>query len=319
VFKAVKKNWFMLGLLGVAVLTVLDDSGLTTIPGVWLKAHRGPDIVIVIIFFLSGLALDIRQIRTGVTDYKATLSALMLIFVIAPMVAVFLSRLPLATGIVFGLLLVAVMPSTLSSGVVMTGAAGGNMAHALLITIIANSLAVITIPFTLGGLLSFYGDSRLIEIARLPIMIKIAGLVLLPLIIGLLVRSRTGSLLDRLLPYTTLGSQISILCIVWMALCQGRPAIVTGLNAVLPVMGLVFVFHLILIFIGLLVTRFTGIGKGRRESVILMGGQKTLPLSTILQVSLFPQYGLALVVCVLHHIIHLIMDAFLVQLLKEKQ
>jgi hypothetical protein len=49
-----------------------------------------------------------------------------------------------------------------------------------------------------------------------------------------------------------------------------------------------------------------------------MGGQKTLPLSVILQVSLFPGFGLALVVCVTHHIVHLIMDAYLISYLKAK-
>jgi sodium/bile acid cotransporter 7 len=48
-----------------------------------------------------------------------------------------------------------------------------------------------------------------------------------------------------------------------------------------------------------------------------MGGQKTLPLSIILQVSLFSQYGIALVVCVLHHIVHLAMDGYLVERLKS--
>jgi sodium/bile acid cotransporter 7 len=57
-------------------------------------------------------------------------------------------------------------------------------------------------------------------------------------------------------------------------------------------------------------------GPGRRESILFMGGQKTLTLSIILQVSLFPQYGLALAVCVLHHIIHLMMDGYLVEKLK---
>jgi len=53
------------------------------------------------------------------------------------------------------------------------------------------------------------------------------------------------------------------------------------------------------------------------ESVIFMGGQKTLVLSVILQVSLFPQYGLALVVCVMHHIVHLVMDGYLVGRLRS--
>lgn len=48
-----------------------------------------------------------------------------------------------------------------------------------------------------------------------------------------------------------------------------------------------------------------------------MGGQKTLVLSVVLQLSLFPEYAIALVVCVIHHIVHLILDAFLVGWLGE--
>ena len=62
--------------------------------------------------------------------------------------------------------------------------------------------------------------------------------------------------------------------------------------------------------------KFSGIGPGRRESVVFMGSEKTLPLSVILQVALFPDYGLALAVCVLHHLLHLVMDAYLVERLK---
>ena len=41
-----------------------------------------------------------------------------------------------------------------------------------------------------------------------------------------------------------------------------------------------------------------------------------IALSIILQVSLFPQYGMALMVCVLHHMIHLLMEGYLVGRLK---
>lgn len=313
------KNWFMLGLTGVAALAVGDVSGVTVSAGLWLKAHKGPDIVIVLIFFLSGLALDTRQIRAGFADYQGTLLALILIFISAPIIAMLLCFLPLSTGIIIGLLLVSVMPTTLSSGVVMTGSAGGNMAHALLITIIANSLAVLTIPITLGLLLSFTGDNRTIEISQLPIMIKIATLVLFPLILGILIRNRAGGFIQQFLPYTSLCNQIGILSVVWMGTCQGREAIVASIGSVVPVIAVTFTYHLILLLIAICATHMTKIQKERRESVILMGCQKTLPLSIILQVSLFPEYGLALVVCVLHHIVHLAMDAFLVQYLKTKR
>lgn len=312
-----KKNWFLLGLIAISIITVADQRELLVNIGRWLKAHHGPDLVIVVIFFLSGLALDANQIRDGIRDYKATLLALFLIFIVAPVVVLIFSLLPLNTGLLLGIFLVAVMPSTLSSGVVMTGASGGNMAHALLVTILANSLAVITIPLVLGWLLSFVGESRVIVIERLPIMIKIATLVLLPLICGILLRSRSGELLKPVLPYVSIINQSFILMIVWMALCGGRDAIVAGMGNLIHVLAMVFSYHLMLILCGLLGTKLARIPKNRRESVIMMGGQKTLPLSVILQVSLFPEYGLALVVCVSHHIIHLIMDAFLIKHLQK--
>jgi len=318
VFNSIKKNWFLLGLISVVLLTLADKNGIVTYAGIWLKTHHGPDLVIVLIFFLSGLVLDTSRIREGGSDYRGTVTALILIFISGPLLTLPFTLLPLDTGVLLGLFLVSVMPSTLSSGVVMTGSAGGNMAHALLITIIANSLAVITIPFSLNLLLNLTGYSRNIEIDQLPIMIKIATLVLLPLGCGMALR-RKSSALTSFLPYTGILSQIGILSMVWMALCSGREAIVANVAVALPILIIIFIFHLAMILCGIAMTRLGAIEKGRRESVILMGGQKTLPLSVILQVSLFPEYGTALVVCVLHHIVHLIMDAFLTRYLKEKE
>ncbi len=88
--------------------------------------HRGPDAVIVLIFFFSGLILNARQIRSGVMDIKGIIAALIIIFLVAPVIGALFGAIPIDTGVVIGIFLVAVMPTTLSSGVVMTGAAGGN-------------------------------------------------------------------------------------------------------------------------------------------------------------------------------------------------
>ncbi len=316
VCRFIEKYWFLLALIGISLLTVLDNRELLVNAGIRLKEHNGPDNIIVLIFFLSGLALNTEQLKAGLTDTTGTFLALLLIFFIAPFLAFLFSFIPLETGIIIGIFLVASMPTTLSSGVVMTGTGGGNSGHALLITIIANSLAVITIPVVLGILLSLTGDSRIIEIDRLPIMIKIGSRVLLPLAVGITIAKFFSTRLQPFLKYTALGNQLGILCMVWMALCSGRREIIAQQKSILLIFILVFSFHLLLILSGLLITSLCGIGKGRRESVIIMGGQKTLPLSVILQVALFPSFGIALVVCVMHHITHLIMDAFLTRYLQ---
>lgn len=314
-----QKNWFIVGLIGIAFLTVIDNSGLLVSPGLWLNAHHGPDTLIVVIFFLSGLTLDTRQIRRGITDVSGILLALTLIFIIAPFIATTYSLLPLPPEIVLGLYLVAIMPSTLSSGVVMTGSAGGNIAHALLITIIANTLAVITIPPTLTYLLGTSLENQPIAIDQTAIMLKIAALVLLPLFMGIILGNRLPWLFSSRSSLIKNANQMAILVIVWMAMCSGRPAIVAKGKALLPIVATVASFHLLLVIVAFALTSLCGIKKGRRESIVFMGGQKTLPLSIILQVSLFPEYGIALVVCVVHHIVHLIMDAFLIRYLLESK
>ena len=313
----IKKYWFLIGLLLVFIVTVADTSETVSSIGRWLKMHRGPDAVIVLIFFSSGLILNVRQIRSGVMDIKVIIAALVMIFLVAPVVGVLFGAIPKDTGIIIGIFLVAVMPTTLSSGVVMTGASGGNMAQALVITILANGFAVFTIPLVLSLLLHLVGGSTAIVIDKLAIMIKLGFYVLLPLCLGLAIKIFTESFTNRFVHGLQLLNQFLVLAIVWMAMSQARDAIVSGGASVGIILLLVFSFHAILlasaaIFIGCL-----KLGKGRRESVIFMGGQKTLPLSIILQVSLFPQYGLALVVCVLHHMIHLLMDGYLVGRLKS--
>jgi sodium/bile acid cotransporter 7 len=279
--------------------------------------HRGPDAVIVLIFFFSGMVLNVRQIRDGLLDIKGVLTALIIIFITSPVIAMLLTKVPLETGIVIGIFLVAVMPTTLSSGVVMTGASGGNMAHALVITILANALAVFTIPIALSFLLTRIGGTTVVTINKLAIMTKIGVLVLLPLGIGLLIKLYAASFIDPFTSTLQILNQCLVLGIVWMAMSLARHTIIANDSRIGIILLLVFFFHGILLAVaGILITLFK-IEKGKRESVVFMGCQKTLPLSVVLQVSLFPQYGLALVVCVLHHMVHLLMDGYLVGKLRN--
>lgn len=316
--RLVRKYWFMFGLLAVALLAVLDASGITVRTGLWMKRHHGPDLIILLIFFFSGIALETNKVRAGLGDISGTALALAIIFIAGPLLGMLFVLLPLPMGVLIGILLVSVMPTTLSSGVVMTGSAGGNMAHALLITIVANILAVITIPVTLGLLMGFTGESRVIEIDKLPIMLKIGRLVVVPLLVGMLLRRYIPSLVRPFIPHTATINQLGILTVVWMGACQGREAIVTNFSALPAIVGVTGAYHLALLAIGFGVTSLAAAGKTRRESIILMGAQKTLPLSIILQVSLFSEFGLALAVCVIHHIVHLAMDAFVVNMLRGR-
>ena len=308
----IKKYWFLAGLVLVFAITLADVTNLTVEAGRWCKQHYGPNLVILLVFLFSGMILDPRRIRAGLADLKGTVHALILIFIISPVLAACLQFLPINAGIKIGLFLVAVMPTTLSSGVVMTGAAGGRMAHSLVITVIANMLAVATIPISLSLLLELTGNETAIVIDKASVMIKIGLFVVLPLLIGLFARSILYSWIQGHTSRFQIINQLLILGIVWMGIAQSKPVVLSSQGQLLIIVLLVFAFHLTLLGSAWLSIRFFQISPGRRESILFMGIQKTLPLSVILQVSLFPEYGEALLVCVGHHFISLMIDGFLV-------
>ena len=308
----IKKYWFPIGLLLVCAATLTGFGDPVARAGRWVKAHRGADITMVVVFFFSGAMLQTDQIRKGLRDLRGTTAALLLIFVIAPLVALPLILLPFSPGVRIGLLLVAVMPTTLSSGVVMTGAAGGNVAQALLITVFANVLAVFTIPVALSLMVPQQMLVGSIHIDKWLIMRQLFLLVILPLSAGLL--SRSGITRWPVVKGANVSviNQSLVLAVVWMAVSQSRTTILQGGSQLLVILGLVVGFHVLLLIAAAALTMMLGLGPGRREVVFFMGAQKTLPLSILLQVNLFPGLGLALVFSVTHHFVHLMIDSYLV-------
>lgn len=317
VLSTARRYWFLIGLMAVFALTVIDGSRTVSGIGYWVAKRGGPEAVIVLIFLFSGCLLDLRQVHAGLQDTVGTLSTLALIFFISPITAALLGAIPMQTGVLIGLFIVAVMPSTLSSGVVMSGAAGGNMAHALFITVLANILAVFAIPVSLSLLLVLAGNATSIVIDKWDIMFKLGAYVLLPLAGGVFVTRLSGDRIKRYQALMQLLNQLLVLCIVWMGLSQTRHVIISSGGSLVVIVLVAFVFHALLLAAAAGLALIFGIGRGRRESLFFIGAQKTLPLSIILQVSLFPAYGLALVFCVVHHVLHLMMDGYLVGRLRH--
>ncbi len=312
-----RRQWFLSALLLAVALTMVDATETVPGLGLWLRDRGAPSAVIFVIFLLSGGMLDARQLRAGLREVKGTLAALGVIFILSPAVGALFGLMPLSAGIKIGVFLVAAMPTTLSSGVVMTGAAGGNMAHALVITVVANSLAVVVVPIALPLLLPLAGTSAAVSVDRIALMVRLALLVLLPLGIGLVAkwrlgRSRLGRSMDRWGRTLQGICQGLIVVMVWIGVAGSRQTLVGGAGDLGLILLLAGGFHALLLAGAWFSARALSMGPGRRESLIFMGSQKTLTLTLILQLSLFPAYGQALVVVVAHHIVHLMMDGWLV-------
>ncbi len=308
----IQKYWFIVGLVVVFALVITDITGTVTAVGKWFKGHHGTDLVMVVIFLGSGLMLDTRRLKAGPGDLKGLFAALFLIFGCAPMLAFLFGKMPLSQGVVIGFFILSVVPTTLSSGVVMTTVAGGSMAHALLVTLVSNALAVATVPVTLPLLLGGWHQNVPITLNPWAMILKIGVLVFCPLVFGLLMRKILRLPSNK--PAATLQTlnQLLILLMVGVGLSQARETLLSGGIQVIWIVLLVALFHGIMLLVSASVAHFLRLPKSVGKSVIFMGGQKTLPLTLMLQVSLFPTFPMALVVCVLHHVTQLFMDGYLV-------
>lgn len=311
ILQVLKKQWFLVALVVVFAVVLLDGTLTLAQAGIFIKSHGGASLLIFCIFLSSGLIIEVDQITAGIRDVRATLAALVIIVVVAPLAAVGLARDFLETGVVLGLFLVSVMPTTLSSGVVMTGQAGGNIAHALFVTILSNCVAIISIPVVLPLMLGPLAMDTPLAIDQRAIFVKLVLLVLLPLCIGLIAKRVGLTIQTPVKKRLGMLNQCIILTIVFMSLCGARSVLIERGDAVLAIVPLVAVFHGILLAAAVGLSRLLNIGTGRREAVLFMGAQKTLPLAVMLQLTFFPAYGTALLVCVLHHIIHLMIDGYI--------
>jgi sodium/bile acid cotransporter 7 len=164
----------------------------------------------------------------------------------------------------------------------------------------------------LSLLLSITGNDTAIVIDKAAVMSKIGLFVVLPLLVGLGVRTGLRKWLLRKSAWLQIANQLLILCIVWMGIAQSRPVLLSAKWELAVIVAVVCGFHLALLAAAWQSLKAFAVPAGKRESILFMGIQKTLPLSVILQVTLFPEYGLALLVCVAHHFLSLMIDGFLV-------
>jgi len=190
------------------------------------------------------------------------------------------------------------------------------MAHALLVTLLSNALSVATVPLTLSFLLGGLSETATVVIDQRAMVLKIGVLVLCPLVVGLLTRKIFTLPPNRPAASLQTINQLLILLMVGVGLSQAREALFAGGSQIVWVVLLVASFHGVMLLAAFSFTRFIRLPTPVRTSVIFMGCQKTLPLTLMVQVSAFPNYPLALVVCVLHHITQLFMDGYLVGRLK---
>ena len=180
---------FTLAILGVVLLSlVLPCRGESA---GWVA--NGSEIAIALLFFLQGARLSRATVVAGMLHWQLHLIILAATFVIFPMLGLALSPLSgtlLVPSLYIGLIFLC-LPSTVQASVIFTSIAGGNVAAALCSASLSSILGMVLTPLLIGLLLHAHGGVSLNGLGS--IMLHL----LVPFLAGQLVQSRIAAWMQR--------------------------------------------------------------------------------------------------------------------------
>lgn len=211
------RNWFVLSLpMAVAIAWLVPELGAS---GGWLRTEITTKAGVAIIFLLQGLTLPGAALRKGVSQWRLHLLIQSFTFLFFPVLGIVLDKVAggfLPADLRLGFLYLCVLPSTVSTSVVLTGLAGGNTVGAIFNAVLSNVLGVFVTPVWIAWLMKAGGSTQALG----PVVAEIVALLLVPLGIGQLLRLRLAAFADK--RKKTLGNIASgiILFIVFAAFCN---------------------------------------------------------------------------------------------------
>jgi len=146
-------------------------------------------IVLALIMLGLGLGLSIKDFTRILAAPKDFFIGLFSQLIILPIIAFIIAiTLNLSLPIAVGLMIIAAAPGGVTSNV-MTKFADGDVALSISLTAITSLISIISVPFIVITSANFLGDNISKEISMTGIALKMALVVTVPVIIGMIIRA----------------------------------------------------------------------------------------------------------------------------------
>lgn len=277
--------------LAALLATVALASLLPARGGLAVVAERAADAGIVLLFFLHGAKLSREAILDGARAWRLHLATLGASFVLFPLIGLGVSLIPGVPPLVgTGLLFLSLLPSTVQSSIAFTAIARGNVAAAVVSASFSNLLGIVVTPLLvalfLHGMTTGGGNGLSASAAE-----SIALQLLLPFVLGHLLRPWIGGFVARHKAVLMLVDRGSILLVVYSAF---GAAVVEGLWHRLSLPDLAMVVGLSVAMLAVVLGLTWGLGRllgfSRADAIVLQfcGSKKSLASGVPMAGVLFP-------------------------------
>jgi solute carrier family 10 (sodium/bile acid cotransporter), member 7 len=289
----IKTNGFILGLFAVVPLAfAFPDPGARN---GWLHPDLLQNFGIALILFLQGLSMPLEKVKKGAGNWRLHVIIQSFTFLIFPTVG-------LGMGFILqilwpgepaairdGFLYLCVLPSTVSTSVVLTSVAGGNTAAAILSAAFSNVVGVVLTPLLVSFLMHATGKVGSSGSFG-PLLLQITMLTLLPFAAGVGFRPFVRLWVDANKKWVNRISNTVILFFVYSAFCDSvKERIWHQYGLLLTVQVLLCVMALFAI-ISLLIHIASRLARLNREDAIacyFCSVKKTLAMGIPLAILIF--------------------------------
>ncbi|WP_439641035.1 bile acid:sodium symporter family protein [Nevskia sp.] len=221
-------------------------------------------MALAIIMLGLGLSLTVDDFRRVLTQPKAVAVALLVQVILLPAVAFGLCYLfALTPEFAVGLMLLAASPGGTSANL-FSHLARGDVALNITLTAVNSLLAIITLPLMINlALLHFIGEDKSVPL-QFGKVAQVVAIVIVPVLIGMLLRHRRPVLAIRFEKPVKLFSLLFLLAIVAMVMVTGWKAIVAHLPSV---GGAMLSFNLLSLAIGYQLAKLAGLGRPQATAI----------------------------------------------------
>lgn len=308
--KKIGIDWFILALLLLIVAayffpeigTASKPINLTTI------ANYG----ISLIFFFYGAKLSKKQFLEGISNTKMHLIIQATTFIVFPLIALALKPFIDNQILWLSLLYLCVLPSTVSSSVVMVSIAKGNIPGAIFNATISSFAGVFFTPI----IMSFFIKTIGIENSSIEILQKLFFQIILPIFIGMFSHKYIGAYIQKHKKYITYSDQTIILLVVFTTFCKSFSSNafsqITLLQGFYLFLGIATIF-LSIFFLLKYISKKLGFNYEDTITTIFCGSKKSLLHGVAIAKVLFGisnMAGILLLPIMMYHPLQLIFISF---------
>jgi len=273
---------------------------------------------IVLLFFLHGAKLSREAVLAGIGHWRLHLMTLAFTYVLFPVLGLMAQA---VTGrfidptLAMGLLFLTLLPSTVQSSIAMTAMAGGNVAAAVCSASLSNLVGVVLTPLLVAVFIHSGGGAGG-GMDGLASVQKIAGQLLLPFVVGHLLRPVIGTWIDTHKKLLQPVDRSSVLLVVYAAFSA---AVVNGVWLRVGAFDLAVLLAasagMLAVVIAINGVAARAAGLSREDAIVLLfcGSKKSLVSGVPMAGALFApaQVGIVILPLMIFHQLQLFVCAWL--------